>query len=133
MVSQNVSQVARIPQIRRHLVEQQKSLGAKKGVVMDGRDIGTVVFPGAKVKFFVTADSDIRAQRRFKEMKEKGFNDVTFDMVKANIEERDFLDTHRKVSPLMKASDAVMLDTSNLSPKEQLEKALDIVNGNLKH
>ena len=133
LVSQNVSQVARIPQIRRHLVEQQKSLGAKKGVVMDGRDIGTVVFPGAKVKFFVTADSDIRAQRRFKEMKEKGFNDVTFDMVKANIEERDFLDTHRKVSPLMKASDAVMLDTSNLSPKEQLEKALDIVNGNLKH
>ena len=127
-VSKHVSQVSRIPAVRKHLVIQQKELGKNKGVVMDGRDIGTVVFPGAKVKFYVTADVNIRAQRRFKEMNEKGYSDVSLEMIKQNIEERDFMDTHRKVSPLIQASDAILLDTSNLTQNEQLDLAIDIVN-----
>ena len=127
-VSKHVSQVARIPEVRKHLVVQQKELGENKGVVMDGRDIGTVVFPSAEVKFYVTADATIRAQRRFDEMNEKGYSDVSLEMIKQNIEERDFMDTHRKVSPLVQASDAVLLDTTHLSQSEQLKMALDIVN-----
>ena len=126
-VSKHVSQVARIPQVRKHLVIQQKELGKNKGVVMDGRDIGTVVFPSAEVKFYVTADADVRAQRRFDEMSEKGYSDISLEMIKQNIEERDFMDTHRKVSPLMQASDAVLIDTSNLTQSEQLKMALNIV------
>jgi cytidylate kinase len=127
-VSKHVSQVARIPEVRKHLVAQQKKMGKNKGVVMDGRDIGTVVFPGAEVKFYVTADADIRAQRRFDEMMEKGYKDVSLEMIKQNIEERDFLDSHRKVSPLVRASDAILIDTSHLTQGEQLVKALDIIN-----
>ena len=127
-VSKHVSQVARIPAVRKHLVIQQKELGKNKGVVMDGRDIGTVVFPGAKVKFYVTADAAVRAQRRFDEMKEKGYNDISLEMIKQNIEERDFMDTHRKVSPLVQASDAILMDTSNLTQSEQLNMAIEIVN-----
>jgi len=127
-VSKHVSQVARIPAVRKHLVIQQKELGKEKGVVMDGRDIGTVVFPGAEVKFYVTADATVRAQRRFDEMNEKGYSDVSLEMIKQNIEERDFMDTHRKVSPLIRAGDAILLDTTHLSQSEQLKMALDIVN-----
>jgi len=127
-VSKHVSQVARIPQVRKHLVLQQKELGKNKGVVMDGRDIGTVVFPGAEVKFYVTADAAVRAQRRFDEMNKKGYSEVSLEMIKENIEERDFMDTHRKVSPLMQASDSVLMDTSNLSQSEQLNLAIETVN-----
>ena len=94
---------------------------------MDGRDIGTVVFPGSAVKFYVTADTAVRAQRRFDEMNEKGYSDITLEMIKQNIEERDFMDTHRKVSPLIQASDAILMDTSNLTQSEQLNMAIDIV------
>ena len=127
-VSKHVSQVARIPEVRKHLVAQQKEMGKNKGVVMDGRDIGTVIFPGAKVKFFVTADADIRAQRRYDEMISKGYKDVSIEMIKQNIEERDFLDSHRKVSPLVRANDAILIDTSHLTQEGQLKKALDVVN-----
>lgn len=127
-VAKHVSQVARIPAVRKHLVIQQKKLGENKGVVMDGRDIGTVVFPAAEVKFYVTADASIRAKRRFDEMNKKGYNDVSLEMIKQNIEERDFMDTHRKASPLVQAVDAILLDTSNLTKDEQLEMAINIVN-----
>jgi cytidylate kinase len=130
-VSKHVSQVARIPAVRKHLVIQQKKLGENKGVVMDGRDIGTVVFPGAEVKFYVTADAAVRAKRRFDEMKSKGYDDISLEMIKQNIEERDFMDTHRKVSPLIQAIDAILLDTSNLTQSEQLGMAIDIVNTKL--
>jgi cytidylate kinase len=127
-VSKHVSQVARIAEVRKHLVAQQKKLGKHKGVVMDGRDIGTVVFPGAKVKFYITADADIRAQRRYDEMIAKGYENVSLEMIKQNIEERDFLDTHRKISPLVRAGDAILIDTSQLTQTEQLNKALEIIN-----
>ena len=127
-VSKHVSQVARIAQVRKHLVAQQKDLGRNKGVVMDGRDIGTVVFPGAEVKFYVTADAVIRAQRRYDEMMEKGYKGVSLEMIKQNIEERDFLDSHRKVSPLVRANDAILIDTGHLSQEEQLAKVLEIIN-----
>jgi len=127
-VSKHVSQVARIPEVRKHLVAQQKEVGLYKGVVMDGRDIGTVVFPGAEVKFFVTADANIRAQRRYDEMIAKGYSDVSLEMIKHNIEERDFLDSHRKVSPLVRAGDAVLIDTSHLTQDEQLTMAMAIIN-----
>jgi cytidylate kinase len=120
-ISQYVSQVAKIPEVRKYLVKQQQKLGRNKGVVMDGRDIGTVVFPSAEIKFYITADVDVRAKRRYNEMMENGFNDVSLADIKANIEERDFLDSHRKVSPLMKANDAIVLDTSNISEEEQLD------------
>lgn len=126
-VSDHVSQVAKIKEVRAFLVKQQKKLGEEKGVVMDGRDIGTVVFPGAEVKFFVTANLDVRAQRRFNEMKSKGFNDVSLADIKRNLEERDFVDSHREVSPLIRASDAILLDTSHMSQEEQLAFAYDIV------
>ena len=126
-VSDHVSQVAKIKEVRAFLVKQQKKLGEEKGGVMDGRDIGTVVFPGAEVKFFVTANLDVRAQRRFNEMKSKGFNDVSLADIKRNLEERDFVDSHREVSPLIRASDAILLDTSHMSQEEQLAFAYDIV------
>lgn len=126
-VSKHVSQVARIPEVRKHLVALQRELGSQKGVVMDGRDIGTVVFPGAEVKFFVTADPAIRAQRRYDEMIAKGYANISLEMVKQNIEERDFLDSHRKVSPLVQAGDAILIDTSHLTPEQQLSKALEVI------
>lgn len=126
-VSNHVSQVAKISEVRAFLVKQQKKMGKEKGVVMDGRDIGTVVFPGAEVKFFVTANVDVRAQRRFDEMNSKGFSNVSLADIKRNLEERDFVDSHREVSPLIRASDAILLDTSYLSQEEQLHFAYDIV------
>jgi cytidylate kinase len=126
-VSNHVSQVAKISEVRAFLVKQQKKMGKEKGVVMDGRDIGTVVFPGAEVKFFVTANVDVRAQRRFDEMNSKGFSNVSLADIKRNLEERDFVDSHREVSPLIRASDAILLDTSYLSQEEQFHFAYDIV------
>lgn len=122
-VSHHVSQVASIPEVRQKLVKVQKRIAEKKGVVMDGRDIGTVVLPNAELKFFVTADEKVRAERRYLELKEKGF-DTSFEEVLQNIRERDHEDTHREESPLRRASDAILIDTTELSPQEQLESAM---------
>ena len=124
-VSQYVSKVAAIPEVREMLVAQQQEMGKGKGIVMDGRDIGTVVFPDAELKIFMTATADERAQRRFMELKERGEN-VTFEEVLENVEERDLLDTTRKDSPLVKAEDAKEIDNSHLSLAGQFEKILEL-------
>lgn len=121
-VSNRVSFVASIPEVRTAMVAAQREMGKSKGVVMDGRDVGTVVFPDAELKIFMTASSDIRAQRRLDELKSKG-EQVSYEEVKANIEERDYLDENRKDSPLTKAHDAVLLDNSHISPDEQFNIA----------
>ena len=126
-VSNFVSKVAEISEVRSKLVEQQQEMGKNKGIVMDGRDIGTVVFPEAELKIFMTASPVTRAQRRFKELQKKG-DDVTFDEVLKNVEERDYIDTHREDSPLVKAIDAIEFDNSNISKQEQFEKVLKLVN-----
>jgi cytidylate kinase len=114
--------------VRRFLVKQQQAMGSEKGIVMDGRDIGTVVFPHAELKLFITADPKIRAQRRLDELEEKGQH-TTFDEVLANLEKRDHMDTTRADSPLLKAEDAIEIDNSYLSKEEQLEKVLQLVKG----
>ena len=119
-VSQNVSPVATITEVRQAMVKLQRKLGENKGIVMDGRDIGTVVFPEAELKLFVTASTEIRAKRRFDELTAKG-ETVSFDEILENIQERDRIDTTRSVSPLRKADDALVLDNSYLSRKEQLD------------
>jgi cytidylate kinase len=123
VVAEKVSEVAAIKQVRDFAVEKQKAMGAKKGIVMDGRDIGTVVFPDASLKIFMTADNDIRVERRFKELYAKNPN-VTIEEVKTNLEMRDYIDSHRATSPLRKAEDALVLDNSRLTMKQQLEIAL---------
>jgi cytidylate kinase len=123
LIAEKVSDVAAIREVRAFAVAQQQKLGEKKGIVMDGRDIGTVVFPKAELKIFMTADNAVRVERRFKELFEKNPN-ITIEEVKYNLEMRDYIDSHRKVSPLRKAEDAIVLDNTNLSEKEQLEKAL---------
>lgn len=123
LVAEKVSDVAAIREVREFAVAQQQKMGLKKGIVMDGRDIGTTVFPKAELKIFMTADNAIRVQRRFKELYEKNPN-ITIEEVKNNLEMRDYIDSHREVSPLRKAEDALELDNSNLTPKEQLNKAL---------
>lgn len=125
-VSSYVSKVAEISEVRSKLVEQQQEMGKNKGIVMDGRDIGTIVFPDADLKIFMTASPLTRAQRRFKELQKKG-DDVTFDEVLKNVEERDYIDTHRDDSPLIKATDAIEFDNSNISKHEQFEKVLKLV------
>lgn len=125
-VSRMVSKVAEISEVRAKLVEQQQAMGKDKGIVMDGRDIGTVVFPEAELKLFMTASSKTRAQRRFDELVEKGQH-VTFEDVLQNVEERDYIDTHRDDSPLVKADDAIEIDNSSLSKKEQFEIVLQLV------
>lgn len=122
-VSDKVSIVSKIGFVRSFLVEKQREIGKNKGIVMDGRDIGTVVFPHADYKFFVTADVDVRAERRYKELKAKK-QDVHFDEIKKNIEERDYLDQNREISPLKQADDAIVLDNSHMSIPEQLEWVL---------
>lgn len=117
-VSQNVSRVAEISQVRAKLVQQQQAMGKEKGVVMDGRDIGTVVFPDAELKIFMTASPETRAKRRFNELIEKGQR-VTFEEVLENVQQRDYIDTHREDSPLVKANDAIVIDNSSLSKEEQ--------------
>ena len=125
-VSSFVSRVAEIPQVRSKLVEQQQEMGKRKGIVMDGRDIGTVVFPDAELKIFMTASANTRAQRRFDELIEKG-DKVTFEDVFNNVVERDHIDTHREDSPLIKANDAIEIDNSNVSRKEQFEIVLQLI------
>ena len=125
-VSNYVSKVAEIPEVRSKLVEKQKEMGKTKGIVMGGRDIGTVVFPEAELKIFMNASANTRAERRFKELKEKG-DKVSFEEVLKNIEERDYIDTHRDDSPLVKAKDALEFDNSNISKQEQFEKVLKLV------
>lgn len=125
-VANHVSLVAAIPAVRTRLVELQRELGKKKGIVMDGRDIGTVVFPNAELKIFMTADPIVRARRRLKELQEKGLN-VTLDEVLKNIEERDYIDQNRDVAPLRKADDAVVLDNTNMTVEEQMEWVEEMV------
>lgn len=117
-VSSQVSPIAALPFVRKALVEQQQAMGKEKGIVMDGRDIGTVVFPDAELKVFVTASAEVRAQRRFDELKAKGMPADLQDILK-NVQERDYIDSHREVSPLRKADDAVELDNSNMTIAEQ--------------
>lgn len=122
-VSAQVSPVSAIPGVRKEMVVLQRKIGEQKGIVMDGRDIGTVVFPHAELKIFMTADPEIRVKRRFDELRDKGI-DITIDAVRENLMQRDFLDQNRAVSPLRKAADAVILDNSHLTPVEQLAWAL---------
>jgi cytidylate kinase len=123
VVAEKVSEVAAIREVRTFAVAQQKKMGEKKGIIMDGRDIGTVVFPHAELKIFMTADIAVRIERRFNELYEKNPN-ITIDEVKANIEMRDYIDSNREVSPLRKAADAVELDNSNLTMKQQFDTVL---------
>ena len=123
VVAEKVSEVAAIKEVRSFPVAQQLKMGKGKGIVMDGRDIGTVVFPNAELKIFMTADNAVRVERRFKELYEKNPN-ITLDEVKANLEMRDYIDSHRDVSPLRKADDAILLDNTNISESEQFQKAL---------
>lgn len=117
-VSSHVSPIATLAFVREALVAQQQRMGAEKGIVMDGRDIGTVVFPKAELKIFVTASAEVRAQRRYDELKAKGIDADYADILK-NVEERDYIDSHRATSPLRKADDAIELDNSNLTIAEQ--------------
>ncbi|HZW63996.1 MAG TPA: (d)CMP kinase [Flavobacteriaceae bacterium] len=124
-VSSFVSQVSAIPEVRRKMVEQQQKLGKNKGVVMDGRDIGTVVFPFAELKVFMTASPEIRAKRRYDELLAKG-EKVTYEEIVKNVKERDYIDTHRADSPLLKAPDAIEIDNSSLTVAEQFAKILSL-------
>ncbi|MEO9077630.1 MAG: (d)CMP kinase [Gelidibacter sp.] len=124
-VSQWVSQVAEISEVRKMLVSQQQQMGQEKGVVMDGRDIGTVVFPNAELKLFMTASAETRAKRRYKELLEKN-EAVSYEDVLKNVESRDFIDSTREDSPLMKAEDAIEIDNSNLSLESQFEKLYEL-------
>lgn len=126
-VSSFVSKVSEITEVRAKLVEQQKEIGQEKGIVMDGRDIGTVVFPDAELKIFMTASATTRAKRRYDELIQKG-DIVTFDEVFQNVEERDYIDTHRENSPLVLAEDAIEIDNSHLTREEQFEIVLGLVN-----
>lgn len=123
-VSKHVSPVAALPFVRTAMVAQQQEMGRDKGIVMDGRDIGTTVFPEAELKVFVTASAEVRAQRRFDELAQKGMP-ADFDEILRNVEERDYIDTHREVSPLRKADDALLLDNSHLTIAEQRQWLLD--------
>jgi cytidylate kinase len=126
-VSGFVSKVAEVSEVREKLVEQQQEMGKDKGIVMDGRDICTVVFPDAELKIFMTASAATRAQRRYKELVEKG-DKVTYEEVLKNVEDRDYIDTHRDDSPLVIADDAIEIDNSHLSRKEQFEVVLELIN-----
>ena len=117
-VSNRVSPIAAIPFVRTAMVAQQQKMGKEKGIVMDGRDIGTVVFPDAELKVFVTASAEVRAQRRFDELKAKGM-EADFDEILKNVQERDYVDSHREVSPLKQADDAIVLDNSYMTIEEQ--------------
>lgn len=125
VIAEKVSEVAAIKAVREFAVHQQQLMGVKKGIVMDGRDIGTTVFPQAELKIFMTADNAIRVERRFKELYAKNPN-ITIEEVKNNLELRDYIDSHRDVSPLRKADDAVVIDNSDLTPEEQLRLAKEL-------
>lgn len=125
-VSNHVSAVSQIKEVRQKLVALQQEMGISGGIVMDGRDIGTVVFPHADIKLFMTASVEVRANRRYLELKEKG-NEVPMDEIKANIEKRDYLDQKRSESPLRKAEDAILLDNSFMTPSEQMEWFMTLI------
>ena len=129
-VSERVSMVAKQPFVRKKLVEQQQLMGKEKGIVMDGRDIGTTVFPDAELKIFVTASAEVRAERRYKELLEKG-DEADYNEILANVKERDYIDSHRAVSPLRMADDAVLLDNSFMTLDQQNQWLLDKVNEQL--
>jgi CMP/dCMP kinase len=131
VVAEKVSEVAAIKEVRQYAVRQQQSLGRRKAIVMDGRDIGTVVFPNAELKIFMTADNAVRVERRFRELYEKNPN-ISLDEVKNNLEMRDYIDSHRAISPLRKAADAIVLDNSNLTEQEQFQLALKWANEKIK-
>ena len=120
-VSNYVSPIAALPFVRTFLVAQQQAMGREKGIVMDGRDIGTTVFPNAELKVFVTATAEVRAQRRYDELVGKGEKDVNYDEILKNVQERDYIDSHREVSPLRQADDALVLDNSELTREQQNE------------
>ncbi|MBZ4044161.1 (d)CMP kinase [Flavobacterium hibisci] len=126
-VSSFVSKVAEVSEVRSKLVEQQQEMGTNKAIVMDGRDIGTVVFPTAELKIFMTASAETRAQRRFNELQQKGDN-VSYEEVLKNVVERDYIDTHREDSPLIIADDAIEIDNSFLNKEEQFAAVLELVN-----
>ena len=117
-VSEKVSLIAALPFVREAMTKQQQLMGKEKGLVMDGRDIGTVVFPKAELKIFVTASPEVRAERRFKELKAKNMT-VDFNEILANVKERDYIDSHRETAPLRQAPDALLLDNSQLTREEQ--------------
>jgi cytidylate kinase len=123
VIAEKVSEVAAIRGVREFAVAQQQRMGKGKGIVMDGRDIGTVVFPQAELKIFMTADNAVRVQRRFRELYEKNPN-ITLEEVKSNLEMRDYIDSHREVSPLKQATDAILLDNTHISEEDQFLKAL---------
>lgn len=126
VIAEKVSDVSAIKEVRKFAVAQQQKLGEKKGIVMDGRDIGTTVFPKAELKIFMEADETVRVERRFKELFDKNPN-VTIEEIKTNLEMRDYIDSHREVSPLRKADDAIELDNTHLTEKQQLDFALALV------
>ncbi|WP_104735931.1 (d)CMP kinase [Hanstruepera ponticola] len=130
-VSNFVSQVAAVSEVRSMLVKQQQKMGEEKGVVMDGRDIGTVVFPNAELKIFMTASAEKRAQRRYNELIDRGDN-VDYQAVLKNIQERDYIDSHRADSPLIKANDAIEIDNSDMTLDEQFQKVLQLTLKTLK-
>lgn len=126
VVAENVSEVAAVKEVREFAVDQQRKIGEGKGIVMDGRDIGTTVFPDAELKIFLTADPAVRVERRFKELISKNPH-VTIDEVKSNLEMRDYIDSNREFSPLRKADDAIVIDNSNLTVNEQLKSVMKMV------
>ncbi|SMC51469.1 (d)CMP kinase [Pedobacter nyackensis] len=130
-VSETVSEVSANKQVRREMVKQQQRMGKSKNIVMDGRDIGTTVFADAQVKFFMTADPKIRAERRYKELQSKGDTTTTLEEVFENLAHRDYADTTRAESPLTRAEDAIILDNTNITESEQLHFALDMVHQHL--
>ena len=132
VIAEKVSDVAAIKEVRSFAVAQQQNLGKKKGIVMDGRDIGTTVFPHAELKIFMVADEIVRVERRFKELFEKNPN-IIIEEIKTNLEMRDYIDSHREVSPLRKAKDAIELDNTHLTQKQQLDFALQLVKKERRH
>ncbi|HEY5966780.1 MAG TPA: (d)CMP kinase [Chitinophagaceae bacterium] len=125
VVAEKVSDVAAIKEVRKFAVEQQQVMGKRKGVIMDGRDIGTVVFPKAELKIFLTADNAVRVERRFKELFDKNPN-ITIEEIKANLEMRDYIDSNREESPLRKADDAILVDNTNMTAKETIQKVVKL-------
>ena len=126
-VNDNVSFVSAIRIVREKMVDLQRKMSGKKSVVLDGRDIGTVVFPNADYKFYITASVDVRARRRYEEELQKGISNLSFDEVKKSMENRDYIDSNREVTPLRKADDAIEIDTSDMSIEEVLEKILSYI------
>jgi len=126
-VSNNVSKISTLKKVREKMIHLQKEMGKNRGVVMEGRDIGTAVFPEAELKLFMTADIDVRVQRRYDEMTSKG-EMVTHEQVRENLQKRDYSDTHRKENPLVQAADAIILDNSDLDRQQQLDYVITIIN-----